>query len=221
MERRKAISTTGGGEEKAVEDVKEWMCLGVTGCRDNKREGREDEGSSYRLCNINLWCRDKKGQPLSYTHRLIDQQPGAESIPRERQQREREAAYLVSPSISQGKDAQASLMTDLFPAGLNCTSCLSSRETSVSARPKQRQPATVYTCPAGPWSWSQQTQDELSTTLSHSEKSLFTYNRIHEDSLPEYLLFGCVCVGERKRVGARLYTCMTENEKVMKEGVLE
>lgn len=56
----KAISTTGGGEEKAVEEVKEWMCLGVMGCRDNKREGREDEGSSYRLCNINLWCRDKK-----------------------------------------------------------------------------------------------------------------------------------------------------------------
>lgn len=36
------------------------MCLGVTGCRDNKRKRRKDEGGSYGLCNINLWCRDKR-----------------------------------------------------------------------------------------------------------------------------------------------------------------
>lgn len=60
MERRKAISTNLRGEEKAVGEVKKWTCLGVMGCRDNKRKKREDEGSSYRLCNINLWCRDKR-----------------------------------------------------------------------------------------------------------------------------------------------------------------
>lgn len=52
------------------------------------------------------------------------------------------------------------------------------REMSVSARPKQRQPATVYTCLAGPWSCSQQTEDELSTTLStlsHSPREVFVH----------------------------------------------
>lgn len=56
-------------EEKAISTIWKkgkrrlwgrWMCLGVMGCRDNKRKRREDEGSSYRLCNINLWCRDKR-----------------------------------------------------------------------------------------------------------------------------------------------------------------
>lgn len=36
------------------------MCLGTMGCRENKRKSRVDEGSSYRVCNINLWCRDKR-----------------------------------------------------------------------------------------------------------------------------------------------------------------
>lgn len=45
------------------------------------------------------------------------------------------------------------------------------REMSPSAQPKQRQPATVYTCLTGPWSCSQQTEDELSATLSTLSRS--------------------------------------------------
>lgn len=38
------------------------MCFGVMGCTDNKRKRGEDEGSSYRLCNIDLWCTDEKSR---------------------------------------------------------------------------------------------------------------------------------------------------------------
>lgn len=61
MERRKAISTSWEqGKRRLWGEVERWMCLGVMGCRDNKRKRRKDEGSSYGLCNINLWCRDKR-----------------------------------------------------------------------------------------------------------------------------------------------------------------
>ena len=51
-------------------------------------------------------------------------------------------------------------------------------EMSESAWPKQRQPATLYTCLAGPCSCSQQTEDELYTTLStlsHSRREVFVH----------------------------------------------
>ena len=41
------------------------------------------------------------------------------------------------------------------------------REMSVSAQPKQRQPATVYTCLPEPRSCSQQTQAELLQPCQH------------------------------------------------------
>lgn len=50
------------------------------------------------------------------------------------------------------------------------------------AQPKQRQPVTVYTCLAGPWSCSQQTEDELSATLStQSHSRVEKYTTVNTD----------------------------------------